>query len=175
MTTMARPQDDLGTQFEQRWARASQQHRQTLMGDLQDILTLLAEDDIPLLASNPEPASTTATATKNTTAPQQSSLLFSAVAPSAAPPTTETPRKENPFLPKSILDRLNQQHALPPITPPSLSISHEQSDLERELRLKVGPVIESLLNSRIEQLKNELRVQLRTEMDRLIAEHVRKN
>jgi hypothetical protein len=53
-------------------------------------------------------------------------------------------------------------------------VSHEEADLERELRLKLGPVVESLLDAHMDALKSELRVHLRAEMDRLIAEHVRK-
>lgn len=99
--------------------------------------------------------------------------------------------RENPFLPRSVLDRLQQNRdrassvlrdapaadgsaATGPGQGRPLPASHEQSDLERELRLKLGPLVETLIDAQMEMIKSELRVRLRLEMDRLIAEHLRK-
>ena len=105
----------------------------------------------------------------------------------AASPAPVPATRENPFLPRSVLDRLQESRnrvasmGLPlPATPPGGSIplplppSHEQSDLERELRLKLGPMVESLIDAQMESIRSELRLRLRLEMDRLIAEHLRK-
>jgi hypothetical protein len=54
-----------------------------------------------------------------------------------------------------------------PLTP-------RQAELERELRLRTGPIVEGLIEAQLDTLKSELRVRLRAEMDRLIAELVRK-
>jgi len=92
------------------------------------------------------------------------------------------PRQDNPFLPKSVLDRLhdsqNQASAgLRELMQASAAepASHAKLDLERELRLKLGPVIENLIEAQMDQLKSELRVRMRAEMDRLIAEQTRKS
>lgn len=183
MTTMAQQFDDLGSNFEQLWEEANAPLRQELMAELQDIFTLLKEDDIPVLAPMPKPEPHTA-ADMNAAKPVQQSQLFFAdneagPSESLAPlANTPAPRKENPFLPKSILDRLNQHHSFQPAStaamPATVSGSHEQSDLERELRLKLGPLLENMLNTQMDRLKAELRVQLRAEMDKLIAERVRR-
>ena len=99
--------------------------------------------------------------------------------------------RENPFLPRSVLDRLqhNRDRASSVLRGAlaadgsaatgisqgrPLPASHEQSDLERELRLKLGPLVETLIDAQMEMIKSELRVRLRLEMDRLIADHLRK-
>lgn len=92
------------------------------------------------------------------------------------------PRQDNPFLPQSVLDRLHDSQSQASAglrelmqTGNSAPPSHEKLDLERELRLKLGPVIESLIEAQMEQLKSELRVRMRAEMDRLIAEQTRRS
>lgn len=107
----------------------------------------------------------------------QQGLLFGS---SPAP----APRQDNPFLPKSVLERLhasqNQASAglreliQPAATGVAAAVTATSSqDLERELRLKLGPVIETLIDAHMDQLKSELRVRLRAEMDRLISDHLR--
>lgn len=176
-----RPQDDLGPDFEQRWKHAPHDDRRAVLTELRDLYTMLekgnsrqpapsggADDDIPLLA----PAAKTAGASQGN--------LFSE--PQAAPPP---PRKENPFLPASMLARLQESQSrvstnmhdliqdlvdksyVTPLTP-------RQAELERELRLRTGPIVEGLIEAQLETLKSELRVRLRAEMDKLIAELVRK-
>lgn len=171
MTAMARHFDDLGPDFDLRWHRAPRSLKRELIADLRDLYILLEEEDMPLLAGQHA-----APAAENKAAPHSpQGNLFTEPDPAPAPP-----RKENPFLPRSVLDRLqdSRQQASTGLrelmqktmaTPPS----HEQVDLERELRLKLGPVVEQLIEAHMEQLKSELRVRLRAEMDRLIAEHVR--
>ena len=192
MTAMARHFDDLGPDFDLRWKRSSRVMKRELIGELRDLYIFLEEDDMPLLAgaapkpaapaAAPAAASTSASATK---AANQGQLFSAADEPAteAAPlatPTPAQPNKDNPFLPKSVLERLQNSQTQAsaglrelmktPATPPS----HEQVDLERELRLRLGPVVESLIDAHVETLKSELRVRLRAEMDRLISEHVRK-
>lgn len=167
MTAMARHLDDLGPDFDLRWQRTPASARRELVTELRDLYHFLEEDDLPLLASQPSGTS------KPTTSGGQGHL-FSEAAPAPTPA-----RKENPFLPRSVLDRLQdsrqqattglrelmqQTQASPP--------THEQVDLERELRLRLGPVVEQLIDAQMAQLKSELRVRLRAEMDRLIAEAV---
>lgn len=183
MTAMARHFDDLGPDFDLRWKRSSRSLKRELIGELRDLYIFLEEEDMPLLAGHhqPQPAAAPAKAAAN-----QGQLFSdageaqpaSASAPAAATPAA--PVKDNPFLPKSVLERLQSSQTQAsaglrelmkaPASPPS----HEQVDLERELRLRLGPVVESLIEAHVETLKSELRVRLRAEMDRLISEHVRK-
>ncbi|MFN3585876.1 MAG: hypothetical protein ACK4UT_00075 [Moraxellaceae bacterium] len=176
-TVLERLAIDLGPDFDRRWRAAPRPLRRELIAEIRALYRFLDEDDVPLAS---EPASLppeAPAATVATPAPRQNSL-FEAPATPARPAA-----KENPFLPRSVLDRLqqSQQQArgqlqglmpAPGARPPAAS--HEQVDLERELRLKLGPVIETLIDAHMEQLRSELRVRLRAEMDRLIAEHVRK-
>ncbi|MDF2444965.1 MAG: hypothetical protein K0S46_201 [Moraxellaceae bacterium] len=211
---MPRPLDDLGPDFDRRWKQAPRAQRRELIASLRDLYLMLEDKDqalltllhngkvpsayesadIPLLQSRPRPAV------------QQGSLFTdagTATDVALAPAPAEPARKENPFLPRSVLDRLQESRsrasaglrdliqntaeeiARRPVAvglEPAAEVeandppppSHEQSDLERELRLKLGPVVEHLIEAQVEALKNELRVRLRLEMDRLIAEHVRK-
>ena len=169
MTAMARHLDDLGPDFDTRWQRAPKPLKRELVAELRELYLLLAEEDMPLLAGQPRQAAAAAPAGS-----QRS--LFGDAAPAAA-----TPRKDNPFLPRSVLARLqeSQQQASDGLRelmqPPSAPPSHEAVDLERELRLKLGPVVETLIEAHLDSIKSELRVRLRAEMDRLIAEHVRKS
>lgn len=141
-----------------------------------------------------QPASTSASVTSSSTTQgslfsDNSSKLSADITNSI---TTPAATKENPFLPKHILDRLHNNHAqthptlqqLPPNPALNLSaptnastaspVSHEQVDLERELRLRLGPIIENLIEAQVATLKSELRIRLRAEMDKLIAEQIRK-
>lgn len=209
---MARPLDDLGPDFDRRWKQAPKAHRRELVAELRDLYVMLevkdsavltrlrngsipplreGDADVPMLT--PEPGSALRQPGLFDEPPQESA---SRPAPSASQPQREQPTRENPFLPRSVLDRLQQSRdqaganirSLLTTTaedlrnPASASssfmtaplTSHEQSDLERELRLKLGPLVETLIEAQMEQIKSELRVRLRLEMDRLIAEHLRK-
>lgn len=167
MTAMARHLDDLGPDFDARWQRAPKPVKRELVAELRELYLLLEEEDMPLLAGQQRPAAAAPAASQRS--------LFGDAAPASG-----KPRKDNPFLPRSVLARLqeSQQQASDglrelmhsPSTPPS----HEAVDLERELRLKLGPVVETLIEAHLDSIKSELRVRLRAEMDRLIAEHVRK-
>jgi hypothetical protein len=53
-------------------------------------------------------------------------------------------------------------------TPPT----HEQVDLERELRLKLGLVIERMIEAELQPLRQRLRQLMRAEMDALIQETI---
>lgn len=191
---MPRPLDDLGPDFEQRWKRASRSHRRELIAELRDLYFMLEDEDEVLLSHIgviPKPANGAAAPARSGA---QGSLFTDNGTPAEPSPT---PRRENPFLPRSVLARLQEsQHqasaglrdlmqagqdfsvkrlgqaasVLTTVQP----LSPEQAELERELRLRLGPVVEDLLDAQLEILKNELRVRLRAEMDRLIAEHVRK-
>lgn len=193
MTAMARHFDDLGPDFDLRWKRSSRVMKRELIGELRDLYIFLEEDDMPLLAGTAPkpaapaaaPAAASASASASATKAANQGQLFSAAdepeteAATAAPAPAQ-PNKDNPFLPKSVLERLQNSQTQAsaglrelmktPAAPPS----HEQVDLERELRLRLGPVVESLIDAHVETLKSELRVRLRAEMDRLISEHVRK-
>lgn len=188
MTAMARHLDNLGPDFEQRWKRSSRGRKRELIGELRDLYIFLEEEGMPLLAGqaanaasaqpHPEPSRATA---KKTPAVSQGTLF--AETPAKTHAAEPVARPENPFLPKSVLDRLqesqNQVSAglreLMHSTGPSTPASHEQVDLERELRLKLGPMVESLIEARLDAMKSELRVRMRAEMDKLIAEHIRKS
>lgn len=197
MTAMARHFDDLGPDFDLRWKRSSRVQKRELIGELRDLYIFLEEEDMPLLAGAPATPSAPAKAKAEgrsipaTPAKSQGQLFSDAdrdeapnapfVTPAEAPAAA---RKDNPFLPKSILDKLQSsqsqasaglrelmQASMGNVAPPS----HEQVDLERELRLKLGPVVENLIEAQMELIKSELRVRMRAEMDRLIAEQVRKS
>ena len=154
---------DLGPDFDQRWRRASRALRRELIAEIRSIYMMLDEDDMPVLAGTPS-------------RPTQASLFGSTdtAAASAA-------NSDNPFLPQSVRERLQHSQAQTRTqlqglmsAKPAQPVSHEQVDLERELRLRLGPVIETLIDSQMDVLKGELRVRLRAEMDKLIAEHLRK-
>lgn len=168
---------DLGPDFDQRWRRASRSLRRELIAEIRSIYRMLEEADIPMLDGNTDrPAQTPKLATPAAAVPSdkpglpQQASLFGTSSPTA---------KDNPFLPQSVRDRL--QHSqnqtkmqLQTLMQTPARTSHEQVDLERELRLRLGPVIENLIEAQMDVLKGELRIRLRAEMDRLITEHLRK-
>lgn len=178
---------DLGPDFDLRWRRASRALRRELIAEIRSIYMMLDEDDMPVLARTP-PASapsdeqvprTPAAQTRDArqSSPAQASL-FGATDATVAPAASSG---GNPFLPQSVRDRLQHSQAqtrsqlqglMQP--KPAQPVSHEQVDLERELRLRLGPVIETLIEAQMDVLKGELRIRLRAEMDKLIAEHLRK-
>lgn len=180
MTAMARHFDDLGPDFDTRWKRTPRTLKRELIAELRDLYIFLEDEDMPLLAGQ-APARAAKPAAKASAEPAASQgMLFSDG--SSAPADSKRPRgKDNPFLPQSVLARLQESQTQASAglrelmhskaaTPPS----HEQVDLERELRLKLGPVVEALIDAHVDTIRGELRVRLRAEMDRLIAEHVRK-
>lgn len=202
---MARELDNLGPDFDQRWQRSAREAKRELIAELRNIYIFIEEEDMPLLSSQ-RAANTPKPPEK---IPPQASLFDLPSSPSngistntstnisintdtlnthhadnssseASPPAATSPRKENPFLPKSVLERLHNSQTQTAaglrhlIQPPAAPISHEQVDLERELRLKLGPIVEDLISAQIDGLKNELRLRIRAEMDKLIAEQVRK-
>lgn len=202
---MSRSIDDLGPDFDRRWRQAPLPRRREFIAELRDLYLMLEQRDAPLLArlrngSIPPPRDDDPPLLlpERASGQRQASLFDEAAAPpvhALAPPSAEVaapgpaPERENPFLPRSVLDRLQQnrdrassvlREALPAGAAGSagtgrpLPASHEQSDLERELRLKLGPMVETLIDAQMEMIKSELRVRLRLEMDRLIAEHLRK-
>lgn len=199
MTAMARHFDNLGPDFDQRWKRSSRGAKRELIGELRELYIFLEDDDMPLLAG--VPASPVANSAKPGPAAvkkpgsEQGSLFQDAIVAGNSRgenshrngPVTNTqpagaPRQDNPFLPKSVLDRLHDSQSQASAglrelmqSDAPLPASHEKLDLERELRLKLGPVIETLIEAQMEQLKSELRVRMRAEMDRLIAEQTRKS
>lgn len=193
---MPRPLDDLGPDFDRRWRQAPLARRREFIAELRDLYLMLEDDDEPLLqrlrnGSIPPPAAADADLpllAPEPARPGQQGMLFE---PAPAHPPAQ-PTRENPFLPLSILDRLQQSRdrasaglrdllqttaddLRPPAAPPPGTATQVRlDDLERELRLKLGPVVETLIEANMEQIKSELRVRLRLEMDRLIAEHLRK-
>lgn len=186
MTAMARHFDDLGPDFDLRWKQSSRVQKRELIGELRDLYIFLEEDDLPLLAGSPPITDTTPPSPNTRSIPaspaRNQGQLFTDAESNEAPAPSAI-RKDNPFLPKSILDKLQasqsqasaglrelMQASLGNNTPPS----HEQVDLERELRLKLGPVVENLIEAQMETIKSELRVRMRAEMDRLIAAQIRK-
>lgn len=188
MTAMARHFDDLGPDFDLRWKQSSRVQKRELIAELRDLYIFLEDDDMPLLAGapadSPAPRPGAGRSIPASPARHQGQLFTDAGEEEPQATTTATvARKDNPFLPKSILDKLQasqsqasaglrelMQASAGNTAPPS----HEQVDLERELRLKLGPVVENLIEAQMETLKSELRVRMRAEMDRLIAEHIRK-
>lgn len=167
---------DLGPDFDTRWRRASRALRRELIAEIRSIYMMLEEEDLPLLAgAHIPPAAKTPRQLAGKAAgpakPEQASLF--------SPATTAEPRPDNPFLPQSVRDRLQHSQSqtraqLQSLQAPRPPASHEQVDLERELRLRLGPAIETLIESHMESIRGELRLRLRAEMDRLIAEHLRK-
>lgn len=180
---------DLGPDFDQRWRRASRALRRELIAEIRSIYMMLDEDDMPVLAGTPsrptqegkpvlQATAVTAKGTR-TPAPEQASLFGST--DTAATATASATNSDNPFLPQSVRERLQHSQAQTRTqlqglmsAKPAQPVSHEQVDLERELRLRLGPVIETLIDAQMDVLKGELRVRLRAEMDKLIAEHLRK-
>lgn len=178
---------DLGPDFDQRWRRASRALRRDLIAEIRSIYMMLDEDDMPVLARTPPasvqpdgqaPRTSAARARDARTPPPAQASLFGSTDTTAAP---TAPNGDNPFLPQSVRDRLQHsqtqtrsqlQGLMQP--KPAQPVSHEQVDLERELRLRLGPVIETLIEAQMDVLKGELRLRLRAEMDKLIAEHLRK-
>lgn len=197
-TAMTRLIDDLGPDFDRRWKRAALATRRAVVAELRDLYLMLEQRDHALLArlrngSIPaprDPDDGLPLLRPPGPPPLQQGSLFVDAGPaespadSATPPVpTPAPARENPFLPRSVLERLQENRnragaALPGeaalSVPLPLANSHEQSDLERELRLKLGPVVENLIDMQMDGLRSELRLRLRLEMDRLIAEHLRK-
>lgn len=177
---------DLGPDFDQRWRRASRALRRELIAEIRSIYMMLDEDDMPVLAGTPsrptqagkavlQAPAVTAKGTR-TPAPTQASLFGSTDTAAAS-----VANSDNPFLPQSVRERLQHSQAQTRTqlqglmsAKPAQPVSHEQVDLERELRLRLGPVIETLIDAQMDVLKGELRVRLRAEMDKLIAEHLRK-
>lgn len=169
---------DLGPDFDTRWRRASRALRRELIAEIRAIYMMLEEEDLPLLAGAPAPPAVTtpqrpAGKTAAPAKPEQASLF------SPADATPAESRPDNPFLPQSVRDRLQHSQSqaraqLQSLQKPRPPASHEQVDLERELRLRLGPAIETLVESHMDSIRGELRVRLRAEMDRLIAEHLRK-
>lgn len=197
MTAMARHLDNLGPDFDQRWKRSSRGLKRELIGALRELYILLEEEGMPLLAGQPTAQAPATGAEKSGTSGhkkigiEQGTLFNDNGATTQAVTTANThmtnttpagaPRKGNPFLPQSVLDRLHDSQSQTTAglrelmqTSATVPVSPEKLNLERELRLKLGPVIESLIEAQMEQLKSELRVRLRAEMDRLIAEQTRK-
>lgn len=206
-----RPIVDLGPDFDQRWKRAPLATRRAFVAELRDLYVMLEhrdehliarlkkgsippprdpDDDLPLLASAALPAGLRQGTLFADAGPEEGTTAGEAPpspadTPAAMPPSPAPGVRENPFLPRSVLDRLQESRSrvaglglpatagTPPAFPP-LPPSHEQSDLERELRLKLGPLVESLIDAQMESIRSELRLRLRLEMDRLIAEHLRK-
>lgn len=169
---------DLGPDFDTRWRRSSRALRRELIAEIRSIYMLLEEEDLPLLAgtattpSASTPKRNTPQAPGKPAKPQQANLFGATESPPGQP--------ENPFLPQSVRDRLQHSQSQTRtqlqelMQKPPAPVSHEHVDLERELRLRLGPVIETLIDSHMELIKGELRVRLRGEMDRLIAEHLKK-
>lgn len=197
MTAMARHFDNLGTDFDERWKRSSRGAKRELIAELRELYIFLEEEDMPLLAgataasrsncdadaSHINAVTSTKTehakisSTKKPKAEQGS--LFSDN-PAGNTQAAGAPRKDNPFLPKSVLDRLHESQTQASAglrelmhSNTSPAVTGEKADLERELRLKLGPVVETLIEAQMEHLKSELRVRMRAEMDRLIAEQLR--
>lgn len=216
-----RPLDDLGPDFEHRWKQAALARRREFIAELLDLYVMLEHRDAALLAKLSRgsiPALSDQELPLLTPEPAHQHTLFDE--PAAMPPR---PNKENPFLPRSVLDRLQQSRdranaglrdllqttaddlqspkmttapadltdlppsecsevstqtpvaALDPLPAPIGPAAQARLDeMERDLRLKLGPVVESLIESQMEQLKSELRVRLRFEMERIIATHLRK-
>lgn len=197
---MPRPLDDLGPDFDRRWRQAPLPSRRALIAELRDLYVMLEREDGPLLqrlrnGSIPAPADSDTDLPLLTPdaagAERQRTLFDEAPAPATPATTPPRPSRENPFLPRSVLDRLQQSRdrasaglrdllqttaddLQPPAPAAGTAEQARQDDLERELRLKLGPVVESLIEAHVDQIKSELRVRLRLEMDRLIAEHFRR-
>lgn len=157
---------DLGPHFEVRWKRAPLRLKREIMAELRDIYHFMDEDDdLPVLAAAPAaPAPAQA---------QQPGLFDMPAQPDL------TPRQDNPFLPKSVLARLQSSQAQASAQLRELMQTQEApppnpGNMEQELRLRLGPVIETLIEEHIQGLKAELRFRLRSEMEKLIAAAVKK-
>lgn len=187
MLAADRLKPDLGPDFDARWRRAARPLRRELIADIRSIYRMLVEDDVPMLASmtpNKAPPANTAIASTPSPTPRPTKPTSPPVVPRqtslfGTSDTPALPATENPFLPQSVRERLQHSQAqartqLQPLLQTAPPVSHEQVDLERELRLRLGPIIETLIDAHIDTLKGELRVRLRAEMDRLIADHLRK-
>lgn len=153
----------LGPNFEERWKRAPLGVRREIMAELRDIYRMLDEDDLPVLDLTPGPSA--ASSSSKQEAPVRPDL---------------TPRSDNPFLPKSVLEKLASSQAQANAQLQQLMQTHEamanhdSRQLEQELRQRLGPMVESLIEEHIQGIKAELRFRLRSEMDRLIAETLKK-
>lgn len=197
MTAMARHFDNLGTDFDERWKRSSRGAKRELIAELRELYIFLEEEDMPLLAgaaaasrsnsdtdtSHINAATSTQTEQAKTSSTKKPKAEQGSLFSDNAAGNTQAagaPRKDNPFLPKSVLDRLHESQTQASAglrelmhSNTSPAVTGEKADLERELRLKLGPVVEILIEAQMEHLKSELRVRMRAEMDRLIAEQLR--
>lgn len=144
-----------GPNFAQRWRAASAQARREIYIELKTVREMLIQaDEFPLLAPEAE------------------------VVNSPIPA-----KKENPFLPRSILDRLNNATPKAPPLPKSelkelaktievraLAAKTYNADNPEQLSLRLEAIVESAVEQHIDSLKNELRRQLRAEINKLVSE-----
>ncbi len=142
----------LGPGFEARWKRAAPSLRRDVLAELRAIYRFLSEDDdIPVLDLSHTPAAM----------PQ----------PMAAP--NLTPRPDNPFLPKSLLDRLHNTQAKVDASLPTPGPALSNAQLEQELRQRLSPMVEQLLDEHLHSLRGELRFRLSQELERLIQDQLK--
>jgi hypothetical protein len=174
---------DLGPHLEVRWKQAPLRVRREIMAELYEIYRFLEDDGTPMLAAAPAaraaaPAAVGKPAAKPV-AQAQANLFETPPAATKVSPDL-TPRADNPFLPKSVLAKLQDSQAQASAQLRQLMHSQENplapdvQKLEQDLRMKLGPVIESLIEEHMQGLKAELRFRLRAEMDRLIAGAMKK-
>lgn len=177
-----RPLDDLGPDFERRWKQTPRPRRRELIAELRDLYLMLEKKDAVLLSRlgtastrpsshAPRPPDATLVESRPAAPAHAQGALFSG----------DTPyQKENPFLPRNMLERLQESQSrasaglrelmqtaetAAPLASPGLP-----DPLERELRLRLERLTDNLIESRIEVLRKELRA----EAERLIAEYAGK-
>jgi hypothetical protein len=180
---------DLGPHFEARWKHAPLRVRREIMAELYEIYRFLEDDDTPMLASTPaasrpappRPAPVGGPAGKAAAPSAQAQTSLFEPPPATGKPAPDlTPRADNPFLPKSVLNKLQDSQAKASAQLRQLMHTHDNPlapdvhRMEQDLRLKLGPVIESLIEEHMQGLKAELRFRLRAEMERLIATAIKK-
>ena len=158
---------DLGPRFDLRWKGASLRERRELLAELHGIYREFDENDLPAYAP---------------LRPRLDPLPVEAPPPS--PPNETRQAAAGPeLLPKNLLSRLLRGQVLAearlrelmeaPPTPPEAEPA-DPADLERELRLRMGPLIDTLIEEHLAGLKAELRFRLRAELDSLISAVVQK-
>lgn len=158
---------DLGPRFDRRWKGASLRERRELLAELHSIYRDFDENNLPAftpLRPRPDP--------------------LPAEAPVPSPPDDSSPAASSPeLLPKNLLSRLLRGQVLaearlrelmeaPPA--PAEAEPPDPTGLEQELRQRMGPLIDTLIEEHLAGLKAELRFRLRAELDSLISAAVQK-
>ena len=186
---------DLGPGFDRRWKGSTLRQRRELLAELHSIYRSLEEQETVLLSRlrlPPRPyiilpEATVAGMVNPAPEPEEADIPL----PEPAPLHNGLPPQNllNMLLRGQVLaeDRLRELMEAPPTPPEELDVlelpqrpedlaevyeeepAPDHSALEFELRQRMGPVIDSLIEEHIQGLRAELRFRLRSELESLIS------